>query len=1095
MVLFLALTAQAVLPLPTFPECGEPDDDASCPSDLDRNWALISYIPEGSRATIRSGETASGASADRAWRLSTGRFDVTVAVCDSGFDWSNGNYVNKVALNTAELPLPEVAPGVDAADYDADGNGLINVQDWALDTRVDWTAGRDSSDGMLDPSDLIYTFSDGLDDDGNGFVDDIAGWDFFGDDNDPYAELQVSYGDHGDGVVEEMAAEGGDGGDIGICPNCSVMLLRTGDGFITDGHRVGMAIAYATGQGAEVINMALGALSRPDELASIVKWAHDQGVTLVGVAGDENAYHHNQPSMLDEIFYVKSIHSDTRDEDRGAYSYQNFFNCNNFGSRLDWSVDTSACATGAAALTSGAAGILISYARDHGIDLTPDEIRQLLAMNADDVALSAAETAEASTYPSAEGWDFFFGYGRMNLGAATQALAEGRIPPVATIQTPGWFDTYEVLTGQIPVHARIAAERSGGFHYVVDYARGWDVPKWTTLAEGDSTAAIDGEVAALDAATLGAAIVEPGKGETILGRMDRVFAPSVTVRITVTDAEGNVGQARRTFFVKEDKDLLGGFPVAMGDSGESSPVLYDLDGDGDYEIVIATSGGRVHAYQHDGSELAGWPVEPPVSTRWHPGQAAEAAGITPMRDGFIASAGVADLEGDGEPEVVAASGGGFVYAWHADGSVVSGFPVEMVGRAPEDFGPADSWDNGFAGAPTLYDLDADGTVEIIVGGLDQRLYVWDYTGVPWGPYPLEICAAELCGVAGNRIITGVAVGDVDNDGDVELGLGSNEAVRGGRFSISYLLDATTGAMATGWPLEESGLVGEAALLPIVGEGHPSSLAFADIDGDGDLEIASCVMLGQSPLYHHDASVAVDLSYVRTGYSEGGNTTEPSLTTMSNNVSFGDLDGDGKPEFFAGGAGTYYLLSLAAIASMEYQHVAAAWDLATGNMMPGWPRQIEDLQFLVAPAVADVSGDGKPEAIFGSAGYLLYAWDGEGKLAAGWPKFTGNWLLGSPAVGDIDGDGFVEVVASTREGNLFAWSTQGHADQAVQWQSIHHDAQNTHNYETPVAPQAGPPPDGTCQGDCCCQHTDAAALAGALGGLAVVVRRRRRGPAG
>ena len=65
-MLFLLLSvADAVLPLPTYPECGVPDRDDLCPSDLEHRWRLISYIPEGSRDTIRPAEAgmASGASA------------------------------------------------------------------------------------------------------------------------------------------------------------------------------------------------------------------------------------------------------------------------------------------------------------------------------------------------------------------------------------------------------------------------------------------------------------------------------------------------------------------------------------------------------------------------------------------------------------------------------------------------------------------------------------------------------------------------------------------------------------------------------------------------------------------------------------------------------------------------------------------------------------------------------------------------------------------------------------------------------------------------------------------------------------------------
>jgi uncharacterized protein (TIGR03382 family) len=48
------------------------------------------------------------------------------------------------------------------------------------------------------------------------------------------------------------------------------------------------------------------------------------------------------------------------------------------------------------------------------------------------------------------------------------------------------------------------------------------------------------------------------------------------------------------------------------------------------------------------------------------------------------------------------------------------------------------------------------------------------------------------------------------------------------------------------------------------------------------------------------------------------------------------------------------------------------------------------------------------------------------------------------------------VVTTREGWLWAWRTDGRADQDIQWASMHHDAANTRNYETPIPRQAGPP---------------------------------------
>jgi hypothetical protein len=146
---------------------------------------------------------------------------------------------------------------------------------------------------------------------------------------------------------------------------------------------------------------------------------------------------------------------------------------------------------------------------------------------------------------------------------------------------------------------------------------------------------------------------------------------------------------------------------------------------------------------------------------------------------------------------------------------------------------------------------------------------------------------------------------------------------------------------------------------------------------------------------------------------------------------------------------------------------------------------------MSPAVADVTGDGKAEGIMGSGGYLMYAWDADGKVAEGWPKFTGGWILGSPAVGDIDGDGYLEVAVTTREGRLFVWNTKGEADQAIGWASIHHDAQNTGNAETELPLHDGPPggKEPPPEDDCGCASTRAGALWLGLAALALVRRRR------
>ena len=192
-----------------------------------------------------------------------------------------------------------MADGSTASTHDANGDGAFNVDDYANDSRVNPTGGT-GIPGALDGQDLIRAFSNGTDGDGNAYVDDIAGWDFFDDDNDPYdASSYSSAGDHGSGRAEEAGGQT-DNGENGasVCPECQIMVLRLWDTFVAPADTYAMATIYAADNGADVQEVALGVLqnSRFAQSATQVRLQEGGGAD----AGLERP-EHGEPQLPHEL--------------------------------------------------------------------------------------------------------------------------------------------------------------------------------------------------------------------------------------------------------------------------------------------------------------------------------------------------------------------------------------------------------------------------------------------------------------------------------------------------------------------------------------------------------------------------------------------------------------------------------------------------------------------------------------------------------------------------------------------------------------------------------------------------------------------------
>lgn len=164
----------------------------------------------------------------------------------------------------------------DPAKKEAPGKGTVVA---VIDTGVDYTH-KDLADNIWVNEGEIP--GNGIDDDGNGYVDDVHGVDFVEGDSDPMDE----HG-HGTHVAGIIAMTPGNGGGVGVAYGAKIMCVRAGQAngsfASTD---IAKAIKYAADNGADVINMSFGGTGRSYLVESALQDAFPSCV-LVAAAGND----------------------------------------------------------------------------------------------------------------------------------------------------------------------------------------------------------------------------------------------------------------------------------------------------------------------------------------------------------------------------------------------------------------------------------------------------------------------------------------------------------------------------------------------------------------------------------------------------------------------------------------------------------------------------------------------------------------------------------------------------------------------------------------------------------------------------------------
>jgi hypothetical protein len=436
-----------------------------------------------------------------------------------------------------------------------------------------------------------------------------------------------------------------------------------------------------------------------------------------------------------------------------------------------------------------------------------------------------------------------------------------------------------------------------------------------------------------------------------------------------------------------------GWPKDITRKMRSSPALGDLDGDGVDDVVICSNAG-IHAYRSS-------------SSNWF--RSASTVG----NDWGLATPLIADLETDGDLEVLTINSSGTIYAWRNDGqSVISG-NAGVFAQADDH-----TFNIGFP-CMAVADLDKDGQNEVIgavASSAGGGIYIWDTDANPLlGPenYPDEFF-----------YLFGMAIADIDEDEDLEmlvLGMDTNHS-----FLHAFKKD---GSQPAAYPIVLEDVIS--------GWFYGNQPSIGDLDRDGILEIVITVWtVGEGRVYawHQDGtplgSVGSGGLIASIGSTDDGERKRQVPSRLGNDI--GEMANRLKNMNEEERAGL--------ISTLDEDPVFASAPETFGN-----------------PVLFDVNQDRDVDIIV-RAGYLLgegyervFAWDYEGNLIPGWPLYAssevsvGSYYPFTPVMVDMNRDGRLNVVVATDwpDYQLISWEFDNYYDPTTaHWPMYMHDQQNS-----------------------------------------------------
>jgi hypothetical protein len=323
-----------------------------------------------------------------------------------------------------------------------------------------------------------------------------------------------------------------------------------------------------------------------------------------------------------------------------------------------------------------------------------------------------------------------------------------------------------------------------------------------------------------------------------------------------------------------------------------------------------------------------------------------------------------------------------------DGSILPGWPQS----------PNPTPGQGYWGSPGASDVDGDGFAEVFAPSRDGNLYAWNGDGSPVG------ANAAFKGGLGTWSRCSPTFANVDGDPFPEIIYAApNATIHIWNADGTYVPNFPKSA---GTLLYASSAVGD-----VNNDGINDVVVFTENDSIFVFDTSSGDVLPGWPVYLNSKSNPISPS--------------PALA---------DFDFDGFLEIVI--ANNHANVSQCAVQIYDYQ----------GNMLNGWPKLVHSHTSESSPIVADFSGDGVPDVLFGNESGFIFGWDKDGNELLGFPLTIGDFIRSTPFADDIDGDGDIDLMLAGWDQNLWVWDfTAPWNAAAAQWPTFKHDGQRTGFY--------------------------------------------------